>query len=240
MGSMHLIYYAFPKLQFPDVETITDPWRSVPAVRRILYSKVRGLSCNLSELTEASSPCEIQWCSEICVSDIYVTRRSCWFQGLVVLSCCAGAGWLGPQGWLHRWELDIEHDANPNVRVAAMKLWLSWFVARDRNFVCLVLTAAWPRWPEFDCFLTSMAALQPEDVHASFLFVCDLNGHHQDRWVLQPRIVMTLGSTTSNRLDCVWFRSVGCRPDPHRWWDTWPPDDRCSWPSTGCCCSTHR
>ena len=41
----------------------------------------------------------------------------------------------------------------------------------------------------FDCLLASMAAVQPEDVPASFLFVGDLNGHHQE-W---------LGSTTTNR-----------------------------------------
>ena len=40
----------------------------------------------------------------------------------------------------------------------------------------------------FDCLLTSMAAVQAEDVRASFLFVGDLNGHHQE-W---------LGSTTTN------------------------------------------
>ena len=34
-----------------------------------------------------------------------------------------------------------------------------------------------------------MADVQAEDVRASFLFVCDLNGHHRE-W---------LGSTTSNR-----------------------------------------
>ena len=39
-----------------------------------------------------------------------------------------------------------------------------------------------------DCLLTSMAALQDEDVLASFLFVGDLNGHHQN-W---------LGSITTN------------------------------------------
>ena len=32
----------------------------------------------------------------------------------------------------------------------------------------------------FDCLLTSMAAVQAEDVHVSFLFVGDLNGHHQE------------------------------------------------------------
>ena len=40
----------------------------------------------------------------------------------------------------------------------------------------------------FDCFLASMAAEQTEDIHASLLFVGDLNGHHQE-W---------LGSTTTN------------------------------------------
>ena len=33
-----------------------------------------------------------------------------------------------------------------------------------------------------------MAAVQAEDIGASFLFVCDLSGHHQER----------LGSTTTN------------------------------------------
>ena len=41
----------------------------------------------------------------------------------------------------------------------------------------------------FDCLLASMAAVQAEDVRASFLIVGDLNGHHQE-W---------LGSTTTNR-----------------------------------------
>ena len=41
----------------------------------------------------------------------------------------------------------------------------------------------------FDCLLTSMAAVQAEDVRYSFLFVGDLNGHHQE-W---------LGSATTNR-----------------------------------------
>ena len=41
----------------------------------------------------------------------------------------------------------------------------------------------------FDCLLTSMAAVQAEDVRPSFLFVGDLNGHHRE-W---------LSSTTTNR-----------------------------------------
>ena len=41
----------------------------------------------------------------------------------------------------------------------------------------------------FDYLLTSMVTVLAEDVHASFLFVSALNGHHQE-W---------LGSTTTNR-----------------------------------------
>ena len=40
----------------------------------------------------------------------------------------------------------------------------------------------------FNCLLASMATMQAEDVRASFLFVGDLNGHHQE-W---------LGPTTTN------------------------------------------
>ena len=41
----------------------------------------------------------------------------------------------------------------------------------------------------FDCSLTSMAAVQAEDVRTSFLFAGDLDGYHQD-WLV---------STTTNR-----------------------------------------
>ena len=40
----------------------------------------------------------------------------------------------------------------------------------------------------FYCLLASMAAVQAEDVRVSFLFVSDLNGHHQE-W---------MDSTTTN------------------------------------------
>ena len=62
----------------------------------------------------------------------------------------------------------------------------------------------------FDCIPASMAAVQAEDVHASFLLLGDLNGHHQE-W---------LGSMTKNRHRVAAFdfaslrlRSVGCRPN---------------------------
>ena len=42
----------------------------------------------------------------------------------------------------------------------------------------------------FDCLLISMAAVQDEDVCASFLFVGEVNGYHLQEW---------LGCTTTNR-----------------------------------------
>ena len=54
----------------------------------------------------------------------------------------------------------------------------------------------------FDCLLASMAAVQAEDVRASFLFMGDLNCHHQ-KW---------LGSTTTNRhgVAAFDFATVSC------------------------------
>ena len=55
----------------------------------------------------------------------------------------------------------------------------------------------------YDCLLALMAAVQAEDVHASFLIVGDLIGHHQE-W---------LGSTTTNSYGVAVFDFVtvyGC------------------------------
>ena len=69
------------------------------------------------------------------------------------------------------------------------KCWFLGFVVRDRTYVfSLYRNPDLDHWI-FDCLLTSMAAVQAEDVGASFLLVCNLNGQDQE-W---------LGSTTTNR-----------------------------------------
>ena len=52
----------------------------------------------------------------------------------------------------------------------------------------------------FDCLLASIAAVQAEDVRASFLFVGDLNGHHRE-WLgsIRQRTVIELRSLTSQQ-----------------------------------------
>ena len=120
MEFSHLIVYACLRLRFQDVETNPGSRRPISTVCRLLWSNVRGLAGNLSELTVASSQydicCALRFWSMICV-----TCRSCWFPGLVALSCCAGAESLGPKGWRHRYEMDIEHFANPSLSVVVAK-----------------------------------------------------------------------------------------------------------------------
>ena len=89
----------------------------------------------------------------------------------------------------------------------------------------------------FYCLLTSMAAVQAEDMHASFLFVGDLIGHHQE-W---------LGSATTNRHGVAAFDFktvsscdqlvVGPTHARGGTLDLLMIDVQ---PCTGFCCSTHR
>ena len=125
---IHISYffYACLRLWFPDVETNPGPRRPVPAVCRLLCSNARGLAANLSDLTVASSQYDIQLCSETLVL-IRITCRSCWFSDLVALSC-AGVGSLGPEGWRHTFEMDMEHFANPSLSVVIAKCWFIGFV----------------------------------------------------------------------------------------------------------------
>ena len=77
-------------------------------------------------------------------------------------------------------EMDIEHFVNQNLSVVVVKCWLSGFGLRQNFYVYSLYHNPDQHDHIYDCLLTSMAAVQAEDVRASFLFVGDLNGHHQD------------------------------------------------------------
>ena len=64
MEFLYLIFYVCVRLLFLDVETNPVPRRPVPALCRILWSNVRGLALNLSDLFVASSRYDILLCSE--------------------------------------------------------------------------------------------------------------------------------------------------------------------------------
>ena len=100
-------------------------------------------------------------------------------------------------------EMGTDHFANPNFSVVvAEMLVFSAYGVRQNLYVYGLY-----RNPDLDdriidCLLASMAAVQAEDVRASFLFVGDLNDHHQ-KW---------LGSTTTNRhgVAAFDFATVSC------------------------------
>ena len=79
------------------------------------------------------------------------------------------------------YEMDMEHFDDQNLSVVVVKCWLFRVCGLRQNFCVYSLY----RNPDqdnriYDCLLSSLAAAQAEDVRASFLFVGDLNGHHQE------------------------------------------------------------
>ena len=70
MDFVYLIFYACLRHRFLDVETNPGRRRPVPNICKRLYSNVRGLAGNLSDLTVASSRYDILLCSETLVSDM--------------------------------------------------------------------------------------------------------------------------------------------------------------------------
>ena len=203
MNFLYLICYGCLKLRFLDVETNPGPSCPAPAVCRILCSNMRRLAGNLSDLTVASSQYDILLCSETLVSVMHHVSE--------VLVPSFGRPVLLCQGKM------------PRARGMAAYVRDGYRAFRQHKFGCgccemLVFMVCGVRQnlyvcslyrnPElddriFDCLLASMAAVQAEDVRDSFLFVVDLNGHHQE-W---------FGCTTTNRLGVVAFDSAtvsGC------------------------------
>ena len=127
MDFLYLIFYAFLKLRFLDVETNPGRRRPVPAVCRILRSNVRFLAGNLSDLTVASSQYDILLCSETLVSDVrHVLEVLVPGFGRPVLLCRGKMP--RARGMAATFEMVTEHFANPNLSVVAAKCWFLWFV----------------------------------------------------------------------------------------------------------------
>ena len=156
------------------------PRRPVPAVCRILCSNAWGLAGNLSDLTVASSRYNILLCSETLVSDMSHVSE------VLVPGFCRPV-------LLCRGKM-------PRARGIAAEVRDGYGSFRQSKFECGCCEMLFFRVcsvrqnlyvyslycnPDLDdrlfyCLLASMAAVQAEDVRASFLFVGDLNGHHQE------------------------------------------------------------
>ena len=176
-------FYACLRLQFPNANPGRGGLFRLSADYSVVMCSNVPLAGNLSDLTVVSSQYDILFCSETLVSDSrHVSELLVPGFGCPVLLC---------------------RGRMPRAQGIAAYVRDGYGAFRHPKFECgcyemLVLrvcgVVSLYRNPDlddriFDCLLTSMAAMHAEDVCASFLFVGDLNGHHQE-W---------LGSTTTNR-----------------------------------------
>ena len=189
MDFHYLIFYGSLRLRFLDVKTNPGPRRPVPAVCKILCSNVRGLAGILSDLTVASSQYDILLCSETLVSDMrHVSEVLVPGFGNPVLLC---RGKMSRARGMAAYVRDgYGAFRQPIFECGCCEMMVFRVCGLRQNLYLHCLY----RNPDiddriFDCLLASMAAVQAEDVRASFLFGGDLNGHHQE-W---------LGSMTTNR-----------------------------------------
>ena len=151
---------------------------------------MRDLAGNLSDLTVASSQYDILFCSETLVSDMrHESELLVPGFGRLVLLC---RGKMPPRA---RGMAAYERDGfgafrQPKFECGCCEMLVFKVCGVRQNlYVYSLYRNPDLEDPIFYCFLGSMAAVQAEDVRASFLFVGDLYGHHQE-W---------LGSTTTNR-----------------------------------------
>ena len=119
-GFIYLIFCAYVRLRFLDVETNHGPRRPVPAVCRIYCCNVRRLAGNLSDMAVVSSRYEILLCSESLVLDMrHVSELLVpGFDSSVLL--CQGRMPLA-RGMAHTYKMDMEHFANPTSSVVIVK-----------------------------------------------------------------------------------------------------------------------
>ena len=185
-----------------DVETNPGPRHPVPAVCTILCSNVRGLAGNLSDLTVASSQYDILLCSETLVSDMHhMAELLVPGFGRHVLLC---RGILPRVRGIAAYVRD-EYGAfrQPKFECGCCEM-LVFRVCGVRQNLYVYSLYYNPALDDriFDFLLASMAAVQAEDVSASFLCLGDLNGHHKE-W---------LGSTTTNCHGVAAFSWLSAQP----------------------------
>ena len=189
MDFLYLIFLWFPGASVSGCRDKPWPSSSLPDVCRILCSNVRGLAGNLSDLTVASSQYDILLCYETLVSDMHhVSEVLVPGFGRPVLLCrCKMPRARGLAAYVRD---GYGAFRQPKFECGCCKMLVFRVCGVRQNLYVYSLC----RNPDlndrtFDCLLTSIAAVQAEDVRASFLFVGDLNSHHQE-W---------LSSTTTNR-----------------------------------------
>ena len=123
MHFSYLIFVACLRLRFLDVET--NPGSRVLFLLSAEYSTVVCGAWPGTFVTWSWLHLSMIYCCALRLwSQICVTCRSYWLPDSVALSYCAEARCLGPEGWLHTYEMVTEHFTDPNLSVVVAKCWI--------------------------------------------------------------------------------------------------------------------
>ena len=180
MDFLYLIFYGCLRLRFLDAKTNPGPHRPVPDVCRILCSNMRGLAGNLRDLTVASSQYDILLCSETLVSDmLHVSEVLVSAFCRPVLLC---RGKMPRARGMAAYVRDGYGAFRQPIFECGCCEMMFFRVCSVRQNLYVYSLYRNPDLDDriFDCLLASMAAVQAEDVRASFLFVelRPLKNHH--------------------------------------------------------------
>ena len=229
------IFYVCLRFRFLDVENNIGTRRPIPAVSRILCSNVRGMAGNLSDLTVASSQYDILLCSLTLVSDMrHVSELLVPGFGRPVLLC------QGKMPRVRRMAAYVRHGYGAflahKCECGCCEM-LGFWVCGVRQNIYMFSICRNPITEMTGFFFSSIDGCRAGWVCLCLFPVCGLFewpssgvvgfNYHEPSW-----------SCSLWFRNCFWLWLVGCWPNPCTWWNTWPLDDWCSWPSTGRCCNT--
>ena len=158
---------------------------------------MRGLAGNLSDLPVASSQYDILLSSETLVSDMHhVSELLVPGFGSPVLLCRGKTPRARGMAAYVRYGYRVFRQ--PKFECGSCEI-LIFIVCHVRHDLYVFSLYRNPDMDDriYDCLLASMAAVQAEDVRASFLFVGDLNNHHQEYLGSTTRTVVKLKPLTS-------------------------------------------
>ena len=191
--------------------------RNLGTRKQILLNILISTARNLSDLLVTSSRHDILFCPETLVSDmrhmseLLVSGFGRWvllFRGKIPLA-------LGMEAYVAAYVRD-GYGAFRQIKFecGCCKMTVLVVCGVRQNFYVFSLHLN-PDLddPIFDCLLTLMAAVQAENVDAAFLFVGDLNGHHQEwlGWFYNHESSWCFSLWL---LNWVWLLSIGRRPVP--------------------------
>ena len=169
MDFLYVIFYGCLRLRFLDVETKPGPCHPAPAVCRILCSNVWGLAGNLVTwpwlCLRMIYCCALRLWFQICIR-----CRRCWFPVSVTLSCMCRYKTPRAHGMAAYIRDGYRAFCQPKFECGCYEMLVFRVCGMRQNLYVysLYCNPDLDDWI-FDCLLSSMAAVQAEDVCASFL-----------------------------------------------------------------------